>query len=240
MRDQIWNFIGVIVSILALVITIFIYLFQKRKKEISYEVISNNALLTTREKLAGKLKVLYDEHEVENVRFLIIKLCNTGNIGVPSEDYERPIKFILSNNSRILSAEIILQKPTTLKCELSILENEIELKPVLLNAKDYLVLKIILSEGDSNKIKVDARIKDVQEIKNLTFAYSGNFYIVTGSILFFGGIIGLLIRNPNDKPPTEFIDFLIPIALLIGGFFVFVFLSKNIHILKRIMQLLRK
>ena len=93
-RDQIWNFIGVIIACVTLLITVILYFLQKHKKGLSYEILSKTSLLTNKEKLEGKIKILYDDNEVQNVKFLEIKILNTGNIGIPSSDYERPLRFI--------------------------------------------------------------------------------------------------------------------------------------------------
>ena len=179
-RDPIWAFIGVIVGA---VITIIIFCLQKSKKGVSYQILSMTSLLTVKEKLEGKIKVFYNEQEVQNVKFFQIKILNSGNTCIPSSDYERPLKFFLDNNtkSKVLSAEIIESEPKSLITSLNVSENEIIIQPVLMNRKDFIIIKIILSDVQKSLddlFLVDGRIKDVKNIKkkNETNSFKKEFF----------------------------------------------------------------
>lgn len=200
-RDQIWNFIGVTIACITLIITLIIYFLQKNKKGISYEVLSKTPLLTIREKLEGKIKILYLEREVQNVTFLEIKILNTGNVGIPSADYERPIRFIFDNNAEILSAEVIRAEPETLSTSLTIHANEITLEPVLMNSKDYISMKVIISNSAGEAVYVDGRIKDVKEIKKQGSSYMYLFLVIIGFIFLAIGIFQLASTKKVDITP---------------------------------------
>jgi len=229
-RDQIWTFVGVVVAVIALIIPIVIFIIQNRKKQLSYEIISKNPLLTTREKIEGKIKVFYEENEVENVRFLSIKLINSGNIGIPANDYERPITFILPTDSKILSSEIISTNPDTLTTDITIKENEISIRPVLMNAKDSLTFKVIYSESKNGSFIVDARIKDIKEIKKLGEpSIYGTFYLIA---LFVMLILGGILIGFDDKKPLA-IPGIIGVFLTVLAFILMsVFFVKNRRTLK--------
>ena len=218
-RDQIWNFIGVIIACVTLLITVILYFLQKHKKGLSYEILSKTSLLTNKEKLEGKIKILYDDNEVQNVKFLEIKILNTGNIGIPSSDYERPLRFIFEAEAKILTAEIIKSEPESLTTSLNITQNEIIVQPILMNSKDYLVIKAIVSNSTDEEIIVDGRIKDVKEIKKQGESYMGLIFAIIGITLTIAGMIQLTTIEKATQVVTPWtIQKTISITLIVIGY----------------------
>lgn len=230
-RDQIWNFIGVIIAILTIVVTLIIFLLQRRQKEISYEITSKTALLTTKEKIQGKIKILYNNTEVQNVNFYELKISNTGNLGIPSEDYERPIRFIFDSKVEILSAEIINSNPKSLTTEVEINNNEIIINPILMNSKDSFTLKTIVSNSGETEVIVDARVKDVKEIKKLGESNMRLVYAGIGLLLTIAGMVQMVRIEERVKVETPWtIEKSISMGLVILGYFfmmMFVFKSRT-------------
>ncbi|WP_339611554.1 hypothetical protein [uncultured Planktosalinus sp.] len=228
-RDQIWNFIGVIIAFLTIVITLIIFFLQRRKKAISYEITSKTALLTSKEKLEGKIKILYNNSEVENVNFYELKISNSGNLGIPSEDYERPIRFIFDTGVEILSAEIIESNPKSLITELVTEGNEIIITPVLMNSKDSFTIKSIVSNSEETEILVDARIKDVKEIKKVGESHFSLIFAGIGLILTIAGMIQMIRINERVKVETPWtLEKSISAGLIFLGYiFMTSFIIKN-------------
>src|SRR5688500_12158935 len=92
-RDQIWQFIGAILGLVALVATIIIYLLQRRKKSLVYEVVTSAPLLSMSDEVKGKVQILYEGSPVQLVHLLIINIFNDGNLGIQASDFERPLVF---------------------------------------------------------------------------------------------------------------------------------------------------
>lgn len=191
LRDQIWDFIGVIIACLTLVVTLIITYVQKHKKGLTYEFISKAALLTTQEKIKGNLKIFFEGVEVDDVRLLEIKVLNSGNIAIPSNDYERPLKFTFPKDSKILTTEVINCIPDNLIVEFELSDNSITFNPVLLNGKDSFNFKSIVSRFGDGEINVDARIKDVKEVRK--GKESGNFTLlyIVGLVITLSGLYQL-------------------------------------------------
>ena len=72
LRDPVWTFVGAALAILAIIVSIFLWAIQRRKKTLSYDVISSFSLLSVREEIEGKLKVLFEENPVKNVHLLVV------------------------------------------------------------------------------------------------------------------------------------------------------------------------
>lgn len=243
-RDQIWNFIGVIIACVTLVITVILYFFQKNKKGLSYEILSKTSLLTNREKLEGKIKILYENQEVKNVKFLEIKILNTGNVGIPSSDYEKPLRFIFEEKAKILTSEIVKSEPKSLTTSLNIRQNEIILQPILMNSKDYIVIKVLVSNLINEEIIIDGRIKDVKDIKKQHESKTNLIFAFIGAILFTVGMIQTIKMETLTPSCTihktiSFISFAIGYIIIMNhiGFIrifkkIYLIMSKNATISK--------
>lgn len=197
MRDPLWQFVGAILAVLAIIISIAIFLFQRRNKTLTYEIISRTAVLSASEEIAGKLQILFQGEAVRKVHLLVLKLANTGNVPVISSDYEREINFIFSDCEKILSAEISETNPAKLIAELIVKDKNIVLKPLLLNPGDSITLKALISGFESN-IEVEGRVVGVKTIGKRTESSGWSFTImIAGLLLFSLGLIFSLISTKS-------------------------------------------
>ena len=235
-----WNLVGVVLAGLSLLATIVIFLLQKNKKRISYEVLAKTSLRTTREKLEGKIKILYYDKEVTNVKFVEIKIINTGNIGIPATDYERPLTIRFAESTTILSAEVIETNPDTLTTSTSVDNSDIIIQPILMNSKDYFVLKIITSNLDEDDFRVDARIKDVPEINRVDESSQFLVWSVLGIILTITGMVRLVISEKSVEKIEWTTGNWINIGLIAVGYIgLVVAMSKNKRLFRKFFRLTR-
>ena len=162
LRDSIWQGIGVFSG---LFIAIIIFILQRKIKSLGYEVLASTSLISLDEEIKGKVKILYNDTSVKQVHLLILEILNDGNVPITTSDFETPLIFDFGENTRILSVEIIKTEPANLKPEiLGTSENNISLKPLLLNSKDSIQLKFLLAQFEGIK-EVNARINGVKEVK---------------------------------------------------------------------------
>jgi hypothetical protein len=165
LRDGVWQFVGALISLLALVVAIVTIVVQARKKSFSYTIIADNELLHRNDLLSEHVKVKYDDVNVVRLRLLAIRFRNDGNVPISSRDFEEPLTIGLERGSKILSVTCSEQRPEALRIDASADGNVATLKPVLLNRGDQFALQLIV--GDSVKIpKVGGRILGVPELKN--------------------------------------------------------------------------
>lgn len=205
LRDSIWDFIGTIIGAIALLATIIIYFLQTNKRALSYEIVSKTSLLSTKEKLEGKLKISYNEILVQNIKIFELKIINTGQMAIAASDYERPLRFLFSEKSNVLATEIIETSPKSLITELSVEKNNVIVKPILMNAKDYIIAKIVVADYEDNNITTDVRIRDVKDIKKIDDSSFNLFTLSLGFILTIAGLYQLTNAGKliNDAPKTE-------------------------------------
>jgi len=189
LRDPFWQFIIIILlTAIAIGVPILLYIFQKNKKMLSYEILSDTSILTNKEELFGRIEVFFDKKPVSNVKIIILKIINSGNIPIPSSDYETPIKISFINKGEILTAEVIEKNPEQIDQPISFTPAQISLIPVLFNSGDYINLKI-LSTHIVTKIKVDGRIIGVKEIKETVEPVYGTITTLIGLVVIFFSMI---------------------------------------------------
>ena len=93
--------------------------------------------------------------------------------------------------SKILSSEVLKEEPNNLSITLNSNENEITIQPILLNPKDYFVIKMLINNY-SGDIKIDTRIIGVKKIKPIPeFSYPKSKILLI--LFYFGFLLALLL-----------------------------------------------
>ncbi len=193
-RDPMWTFVGVAIALVAILTTIVLALGQRKKKRLSYEIVSNTELLGIGEEIRGKVKILYEENEVKNVHLLTVRFVNSGNEPIGTTDYERPVRMMVNDEATILTHEIVDQDPSNLSAEATAEGNMFSIKPLLLNPKDAFSIKTLISDLDGSP-RIDGRVKGVKAISRFE---EGEKYLVVGTLvgLILMGIgIGMVTRK---------------------------------------------
>lgn len=188
---QILSFLSppVIVGIMAIAVTVVLFVLQRRKKSLSYEILSSTPLLKPQEELKGRLQILFDSKPVADVYLLLIRISNTGNMPIMADDFERPLSVELGPEARILTLDVSEKRPESLKPVARPKEGGIIMvEPLLLNGGDSFILKVIVSQYDSEKFEIDGRIAGVREIREPPEKYlQGIAMVVVGAALLLGG-----------------------------------------------------
>lgn len=178
LRDTSWQFIiTTIIAILAIVAGFVIYLLQRSKKSLAYEVISKLPLLSAKEEIKNELQILYKGNPVKNVHLFTLKIINDGNQPIASNDFEKPLYFNLSGDVQILSAEVVSTKPDNLNPSLIYDVNRFGIEPLLLNSKDFIEIKAIINT-EKFSFKPDARIVGVKEVKEAAIKPGCEYYVI--------------------------------------------------------------
>ena len=163
LRDPIWQFVGAIIAVIGVIAAVWLYLLQKNKKSLSYNILASNELLTASEEIRGRIKILFDKKPVENVHLLVMQITNDGNLPILPSDFYEPIRISFGEGSKILSAETTNRFPDSFQQELNIEGNSLSIVPTLINSKDTLVIKFLLAQY-SNGLKIGARIAGIGQI----------------------------------------------------------------------------
>jgi hypothetical protein len=241
LRDPVWQFVGAVLAVAALVATFVIYQLQRQRKALTYELVSKTHLLTVREELEGKLQVLYEGEPARSLSVLVLKLWNSGNQPLLASEYERPISFCLGKDARVLSADITNRAPSAVAVNMETQENRLVIEPTLLNPGDSITFKLLVRDVGAY-VSPDARIAGVKSIQ-LSSQGGRSFpvLVTVGMVLIAIGFYVAVTGTPKPAPkfetsPKEIVG----IAVASVGYFAMLYaLLKTRKVRLSILRLLR-
>jgi hypothetical protein len=163
MRDPLWNFVATLVGSVSLLVTIFLSVKQRQRKALSYEILSDESLLSVKNEIKGKLQILYEGKAVQQMRLIVLRIFNSGNVPIQISDYEQSTQLCFGKNAQILSAEVVGVDPKELNVSINIEENKVIVNPILLNKTDFFKIKILTTKSCDQPL-ITGRIVGVKKI----------------------------------------------------------------------------
>ncbi len=231
LRDPIWQFAGAFIALIAIAVSVAVYFAQLQRKDITYELLSNTPLLTVSERGLGQIQLTYNSVPVENPRLAVIRLTNSGNVPIATTDYERPISFAFGEGTTVLSSAITAASPDNLNVSAQNNGNIVVLQPVLLNPRDSLTLKLLVS-GKGSGLRADGRIHGVRRIHPSVERLWIDWVLLTVGILL--AFIGLIITPKPESTVARHVNIPGLITIILGGFFLIVaYMRFALRILRR-------
>lgn len=191
-RDPIWQSIGVLVAVVfglvTSVLTVVTLHLTRRRKALTYEVMSVTPLAASKAYVEGKALALFDLEHAHNAQELLVQFENAGNMPIVSSDFERPVRVILNESAKILTADIAKFSPKSLTVGVQQEGTSVILLPALLNSRDRVTLRIVAADfaGD---IAVDGRIAGVANIRELQSSRE------VGKIMFWSATAVTLVAS---------------------------------------------
>lgn len=155
---------NVLLTCIALIFGILIFslgialkiLLSSIHESISYEVISNTSLgLRNVSPIFGDLPSI--NQQISDLHLITIRLWNSGTVPILHKDFTSPISFDFGERARILDAEALLEAPYRGKVSLNLETKMLKVNPPLLNGKDSILLKALVSHG-GDEVKVYGHI----------------------------------------------------------------------------------
>lgn len=209
LRDQLWQFVGVAISVVSIVVSIIFSLKQRARKGLTYK-IESTSLVSIKDKAKGKIQILYDLKPISDADLVLLKIWNSGNQPILQTDYEDPITFNFGSKTEILSHDVIETVPNNIKKKVSmrIDSNNLIINPLLLNAGYSIIIKLVLSkfEGEVNAETLIPGLNALQEAgsmisskrhyKNIDFLYKQAFF-VSPILIIFNALLSLSSSKDN-------------------------------------------
>jgi hypothetical protein len=193
LRDAAWQFFGVLLAFIAIIVAIAIYYRQKQRKELAFGLLSARNLVTVSDQVAGRVQITFDGVPVKNIQLVVIGLKNSGDKPLLAADFERPVTVGFGSRAKVLSAGIAKQSPANLGAEVIFRESQIQVSPLLLNSDDYLIVQVLLA-APSFEIKPDVRIVGVSALVPLNSGLRlrpGDLWNLAVNVLICAGFGGL-------------------------------------------------
>src|SRR5271170_4602343 len=103
-------YLAPLATTVSIAITVILWLFNRRDKQLNFEIMADVKLVTLPEELGEHVCIQSDGNEVHNVRVLTIKLMNAGHVPIRPSEYADKIALEFKGG-HILSAQVIDGKP---------------------------------------------------------------------------------------------------------------------------------
>ena len=162
--------IGPIISVIAIGVSITLWLKGKSRKMLSYDILSSTSLVMRHDEIGKKIKITFEDKEIkDNVYLVLLKIVNNGNVPIEEKDFTQNIS-IETTSGTILIAEVKETYPSNLDVKIdNVGDGKTELSPVLLNSKEEMIIKLLIksTEGTIFKkedLKVKARVVGISEV----------------------------------------------------------------------------
>jgi len=165
LKDPVWQFIGALVAIAAIVVSVALYYKSRPVKTLRIDILSNSPLVSLNTDIPKELQILYRGKSVQTLSLILLRLANTGTEPIRESDYSEPIRVSVSQNAEIGQVLVQETRPDGIYLAPTIIaNNQVELAKVLLNPGDQAVLKILVLNNDKT-LKVNARIAGVRDLE---------------------------------------------------------------------------
>jgi len=183
-------------------------------KSFGWHIITDYVMLSKREQHKDRVKILFDDKPIEDVRLVIIELKNTGGKEIVPSDFYRPITITFPQGSELLDVGIASKSPESFDPEVESDKTIITLKPSLMNKDDTVTISAIVTSMNGI-INVKGRIAGISEISklkpNFLMSEGGMRRTLIGLMLVFTIIsitnMALVMREMySGRSHTEFIE----------------------------------
>lgn len=172
LRDGVWQFVGAVLALLAIAITIGVEWKRRQKKELSFFVVSRRAFAQA-VVLERRLQVTFEGQLVSDLRIADFGIVNTGTVPIVSADFAGSIEANFGDSAKVLVAEPLTVKPADLKIELEWQSrgargeqlNVLRIAPLLLNSGDVLVVRCFVV--GASYLKPSARIAGIPQLTKM-------------------------------------------------------------------------
>ena len=175
LRDPIWQAIGAVIGIIALVVSTMVA-YDIYRKSVLYTNVTITKLLVFDplqfgKAVEGRIALLVDGRTAASVLVHYYSISNTGRVPVRPDDYVKPIRISVEEPWEILAVETEGSNPPDWQVRWTkVSTNVFEMEPVLLNPEDTIWVLIVTTGPteteyeDSLELRWTARIANVHAL----------------------------------------------------------------------------
>lgn len=170
LRDPIWQFVGVAISLIALVVAALAIRVQQQRKLLSYHFASDRPVLYLFDKgLEDRLVLTLDGNPVQGLSSHELSVYNSGNVPILPTDYYEDLVVKFPENCNVLAVAVSDSQPKNLGINVVREESFFRLSPILLNPGDEYTIQFLLDQS-TNEIAsrplVTGRVAGVKELSS--------------------------------------------------------------------------
>jgi hypothetical protein len=90
------NAVRTLIALIAIGVSITIYLLNRKRKLLTVRVIARNDLVKLDPSFTGRIQITLDGRSVPDLSLVLLEIENTGNEPIKSDDFEVPLAFNFS------------------------------------------------------------------------------------------------------------------------------------------------
>lgn len=187
-----WKFVATtVIAIAALVLPQI----DLSSRSLTVRLLSSSALQPALN--IQNLQISLNGQNVESPYVSTIELANTGSKPITSADFDGALKILLSNDAKLVSAEITSTTPKNIPVQVSTSAGTMAISPFLSNPKDSVTIAAITS-GTRPEFEVRARVVGVNEVafEDTTVQSSSQLSALYGVAASFGLLFLYFIYGP--------------------------------------------
>lgn len=208
---------GTVFTALGVIVILGIFWAERKAqtKRLEAVVISETRLLNPDiAKARRNLRILYGEKEVYDLSIMQIRIKNSGNQPIKSEDIEEPITILIEGVSEIVWAEVVSTDPPELVVSVENKGDCVEVSRTLLNPEDQFIVEVVsvpIEKSQPRLSNVKGRIAGIKRIdvqyslrkaeeRKAKFLISGLAIMIAAGLVvsisaFYGGRVAVRLRN---------------------------------------------
>lgn len=168
-RRIVWQPVTAVIGGIAICVAIGLFLLSREVTALQVVSLATTSLVEVDPTIAQHIKVFYKEQPAANLSLFQLRLDNTGNRAIRTEDYEKPIRIAFPSQSTVVEASVVESRPRGIEITAQIDRNSVTLSPALLNPGDRVLLRFLVVDvpadvnGSPFTIE-EARIVGVKDI----------------------------------------------------------------------------
>jgi len=220
------RYLAPLATTVGVTVTITLWMLNLRRKELSFEILSDTPLITLKEEVKDKVEISFHGQPVHDVHLVQVRITNSGNVPIRSADYEGRLSIAVPEGSRILMAEVVETHPQQLEKRVrseanggSLIEetedNAVVIRPILMNNRDWLTVKMLVT-NPAGKINVSGHIEGIHEIRRTK--ESTVMPLVMANIGTFIMVISLFFLDPTSLSTNDWGEYLPYLVFFLIGY----------------------
>jgi hypothetical protein len=195
LQSPAWSVGATLLAAVAIIVAVALARQQRSRKSLTFE-IRMVELVSVHSDARDRIKVLYEEEEIEQAHLLQLWLRNNGNVPVLEADFEAPFELVFAAEGRPLTVETSCF-PDHLGPRATIDGSRVRLEPLLLNPGDVAGVQVFISNFTS--LDLEYRIVGVPKITETKPSTNKSFgEILAESLTITLRPLGISVRDLRD------------------------------------------
>jgi len=163
-RDPAWQFVGAVVALFALGVSLWVYWAQRYRKRLLIDTVARVPLVTRGAKEIDGLEIFLNGRPIADAIVWVIRIQNIGNLPIVASDFEEPVSLSFLDDAIVLSAKTGRYTPKDLRPRVGFAGNTVTLEGQLLNPGDSFTCRV-LAENSRKGYERRARIAGVHRVE---------------------------------------------------------------------------